>query len=738
MPCSPLDISIPAPKGPSGTPIPGVGVPYALNTPSLSSIPPGFPEDLLNIFNTYQFLVPPGAIKAPLNPNFGKDVFDAILKMLDQFFPFLMLYKFFLPVLNLIICIIEVLCALMNPFALISAINKLFSQCIPQFLNMFPVFALVIMIISLLLLLLALIEYLIAQILKLVQDVLRNINALVKAFQDADSNGVLAIAHKLGALLCSFQNLFVLLSVFNVIIEVIKDILRLAFPIPPCGNSQSGNTSGCCSTVTCPEIVQNQYTNMTGTLQYLPEAGIRTNEFPIPFYGDTTFNLRTESWQIFDLEQTIQQAFSNIYNAYDVPSSVNPKPIFFPTDSNYTANTPPNQAAYTIDLRLFYNPAAWGRTGAPRYIRLDNCIAQFAPTGNLKNYNNQNVPVNTGVFYLVGGSGYEDDNVTVLTGFAADGVTSISAQATLENFLHRPGEYVYNPVEDILSPSDGYTFQDATYTFKPNLEVLFNKQIVTLGCEPSVALNRVFVNTVSFGNIAFQTLALNNLVGNNTGGAGGSGNVFPDPNAALNCLSDALTGLRLNLSPEGVAQFQTSTTLCLNQLQSDTNSALGTLVGIGFNPCQSTMVLNPIIQFTSQTITVTVNLNENNGLSLTNGLPVATGDDLASRITAYTTFGEITNFTFDGYQAFTAEISSSAPGSGQISVAFDNQILCTNTISTDPNTPPVHSLQSLNYQFIYTPSGSITPGAPTGTGDSEGAQPRRDVGDLSRDSEGDS
>src|SRR5208283_1165031 len=152
MPCSPNDVSIPAPKGPSGTPIPGVGIPYALNTPRLASIPPGFPEDLLDLFNSYQFLVPPGAIKPSLNPNFSKDIFDTILSMLDQFFPFLMLYKFFLPILNLIICIIEVLCALMNPFALISAINRLFTQCIPAFLNLFPIFALVIMIVSLLLL----------------------------------------------------------------------------------------------------------------------------------------------------------------------------------------------------------------------------------------------------------------------------------------------------------------------------------------------------------------------------------------------------------------------------------------------------------------------------------------------------------------------------------------------------------------------------------------------------------
>src|ERR1035437_7480603 len=145
------------------------------------------------------------------------------MKLLDQFMPFLLLYKFFLPVLNIIICIIEVLCSLMNPFALIRAITRLFRTCIPELLAIFPVFAMVIMAISLLLLLLSLIEYLVEQVLKLVKVLLRNINALNNAFQSNNENGVLAIAKKIGALLCMFQNLFVLFAVFNIIIQVIKD-----------------------------------------------------------------------------------------------------------------------------------------------------------------------------------------------------------------------------------------------------------------------------------------------------------------------------------------------------------------------------------------------------------------------------------------------------------------------------------------------------------------------------------
>src|SRR4030042_4767916 len=119
-PCNPNDVSITPPDGPSGPAIPGFGRPFSLNIPDVS-LPEGFPEDLLEILDLLQLLVPPGAFKPSLNPNFGKDIFDGIMKLLDQFMPFLMLYKFFLPILNMIICIIEVLCSLTNPFKLIRA-----------------------------------------------------------------------------------------------------------------------------------------------------------------------------------------------------------------------------------------------------------------------------------------------------------------------------------------------------------------------------------------------------------------------------------------------------------------------------------------------------------------------------------------------------------------------------------------------------------------------------------------
>lgn len=723
-PCSP--VSFPSPSGPTGPAIPPYGVPFTLPNPNIP-FPDGFPEDLLDLLNKLQMLIPPGALKPALNPNFGKDVFDGIMKLLDQFMPFLMLYKFFLPILRLIICIIEVLCALMNPFALISALNRLFTQCIPEFLNLFPIFALILMIISLLLLLLALIIYIIQQILKLIRAILRNLNALIKAFQLANATVVINVAKKLGALLCIFQNLFVLLSLFGIIIQIIKDILSLLFSIPPCEGGGPGSTDGCCAATYCPTIVQGEYKRQTGILKYLPQVTFQTSLGLLP---GSFFNVdvRTESWQIYDTAQTQEQEFWNIVNAFDVSPTIQPKPVYFPTDAVYNATTPPRQAAYTMDLRLYYNPVNWGRVGNPQFIRFKDCIVVAAPTQTVKNYDNGNSAINSGVFNLVGGKGFLDDGTTVLTGFAPNGIDPIGDQATLENFLHTAPR-----TNGQLNSTDGYFFLDMEYTFKPNHAVLLQKNLINARCMPEIANTAAFMSNVMFSQVGFQAADLADAVN------GRNGHVFPDPNAAVECLLTATANLRSNMTFEGVAEFQATCDTCLNKLTEDANAAIKDIIGIGFSPCKSTFSVNPSTQFTTEPITVTVNLNENNGLPLTGGLPTDIAASLADNIKGTVTFGTISRFTYDGYQAFNAILTHDQPGDGEIMIAFKNQVLCTDTLPTIGNPydtasfiPPSHDLQTQAYHFVYAPS--VNNNIPTtGEGDTTGTQPRRDAGDQSRD-----
>lgn len=722
MPCSPNSVSIPIPDGYSSPPIDGLGVPFKLNTPDLNPYDDSMPEDLLDLFNKLQLLIPPGALKPQLNPNFGKDVFDSVMKLLDQFMPFLMLYKFFLPVLELIICIIEVLCALMNPFKLVRALNRLFTQCIPAFLNLFPIFALIIMIISLLLLILALIEYLIAQIIKFVEIITRNIVALQKSFEDGDAASIKAIALKLGALLCIFQNLFVLFAIFNIVIQIFRDMLSLIFAIPPCEDSDPEDEDGCCTPDVCPSIVKEQYTRTTGALQYLNKVGVETNLTLPPAFGSFfNFDVRSESWQLFDFQQPTPQQFRNIFDGYDVPiippnleslsTFTFAKPVFFPTALTYNAESDPKQVPYLLDLRLFYNPTSWGRTGKARYIKFKNTIMTTVPSKNLTLGDLNKIPIATAVAYIEGGLGYEDNGTTILTGFDADGITPNTDQANLNNFLHKPA---VNSISPVLSASDGYVFSDIEYTFKPNIAPLLAHNLVTLGCAPSIALNRTFVNNVFTGDISLKTQLLKNLFNSPN---------FPNPGAAQDCLTVAVATLSSNMTLQGAADFQATTSLCLQKLKDDTTSALGNLVGIGFDPCKSSFTLKPEIQFTSKPIIVSVQLNERNGHSLTTSLTTDIATNLAARITPHITFGEIDSFKYDGYQAFTANLTSDTPGAGSIMISFDNNTLCTNTLPESGDSAdvlPVHSLQSIDYQFVYTPN--VVDG-----------KSRRDAGDIARD-----
>lgn len=729
-PCSP--ISFPSPTGPSGPAIPGFGVPFTLPVPTIP-FPDGFPEDLLGLLNKLQMLIPPGALKPQLNPNFGKDIYDGIMKLLDQFMPFLMLYKFFLPILRLIICIIEVLCALMNPFALISALNTLFTSCIPEFLNLFPIFALILMIISLLLLLLALIEYIIAQILKLIRALLRNINALITAFQNANSPAVLSIAKKLAGLLCVFQNLFVLLSIFAIIIQIIKDILSLVFSIPPCQGGGPGSTDGCCAATYCPAIVQGNLESSTGTFKYLSEVDFQSSLI-LGFLGNFNTVVRSESWQLYDNFQSDPKAFWDIVSATDVSDTIQPKPVYFPTDAVYNASTPVRQAAYTVDLRMFYNPLPFvGGSLTPQFVQFKDCIVTAMPTQNLVNGDNSTTNVPTGVLFLTGGKGFLDDGTTPIPLVDSHGNP---ITPTLNNVIHSAAT-----LDGHTNATDGYTFQNITYTFKPNIAVLLQKNLVNLRCMPQIALPAQFMSDVVFSQVNVQAQEMANLVNRkaSTGADGSPIRAFPDPAAAEQCLVTAISNLQSNMTIAGVAEFQAVCDLCLANLSADAEAAIADTVRIGFNPCESTFEVVPNTQFTTQPIEVVVNLNENNGLPLTQNLPADIGQELANGIKATVTFGEVSNFVYDGYQTFSALLTSDKPGNGQVMISFNNQTLCTNTLPTIGNPfldalPPSHDLLAQGYTFVYAPfAGDNIP--PVGEGDtSTGTQPRRDPGDQSRDS----
>jgi hypothetical protein len=707
MPCTPLPETNVIPPN-SGT-FPGSNG-FAVALPSYN-IPfaPSPVEDLTSIFNQLSFILPPGTLKPKMEPNVIIDVYGAVNSLLEKFSPFLMLYKFFLPVLNLILCIIEVLCSLLNPFTLGGAISNLFRNCIPEFLSIFPAFAIPIMIMSLLLLILSLIEYLITRIIGIIDVIVANLNMLGKAAPRLDNDSIIGIVKKIGDLLCSLQNLFVVFGVLTTIIQIIKAILSLGFRIPPCSSS-GGNPSSCCTPDVCPAFIKNNsdIISSTGTFLYYNEVGIDSGLVLPASFPPIISSIRSESWQFYDANLSTSQAFSNIVKAYDLPAGTSK--IFFPGGTNYTTTTDPNSTPYTISFRFFYVPADFSYNPTdpkgPRYMRIVNAIVKDPPTLGVSSYNNDLVAPFNGTLNLIGGVVTEDNGDIV--------VDSQNRPIPLNTFIHQNSTNI--PAnEGSYFPNDGYLFQDLTYTFTINHEVLVGESLITLGCIPEVAVNKDFINNTIGAQFNGNSAALANIT-------------LPDVAGTQDAIINAIAVYSQSVSIPSTNLFQATVLGLLNNLQQQTNSSIAQVIPAAYDQYTSSFYLSTNIQFITQPITIFVSINESSSQSLTNNLPSDVATSIASQIQANVSLGSVGPFSYDGYQLFMAEILSDTPGNGTVKVSFDNNYISILNNPTDITQTPSVSVNELNYTFVYSPSISSS-----NSSSSEGGAPRRDEGDIARD-----
>jgi hypothetical protein len=694
MPCSPEDISVnpPALQG-SDANLGEVSstFDFGLGTPG------GFPPDLSKIFDTISAILPSGTIKPHLNTNIDHSVFDAVMDLLNKILPFLSIYKFFMPILNIVVCIIEVLCAIPNPFKLIRAIRRLFRNCLPDFLGLFPIFALIAMIISLILIIVALIEYLVSEIIFVVAQLVENINLLAKVIKRNDLRGALAIQQKIGSHLCYLQNLFVIFGVLGVIFQVIKSLFNFPTSFPPCDD---GDTSefGCCTPEVCPAFIRDQeeFTGTVGTLQYFNEVAIDS--------GSGFFStIRNPSWQFYDPTLSNTKSFINIIKPFDIDPALGF--TFFPQGIVYDASTNVRKVPYTVDMRFKYNPVAFGRHDpkGSRFVRINNCIVNRMPTENAVGYNGNTTPPTTGVLSLVGGIVFEDDGSTpVLIG---------GAIASLNSLVH------FDAIHgSVVTIAGGAKITNIEYTFKINHEVLLEHTMITLGCVPSVALDRGLIN----------------------GGFGHGGSIsqieFPDPEATRVCLTAALDSIRSDISLAKLADFQSFTTSCLNGLKIQSLTALQGLIGVGFNANTSKFMVSPSIQFTTFPVKVAVTLNDVNGINLCTKLPAETVAAIQDKISAVINFGEISGFVYNTTDfTFEAYITSKKEGGGKIKIMYDNSFIRTTTVPANLNVPATTVISELTYQFVATSTLVATTEGAIVDGVENAGEVVRDDGDTARE-----
>src|ERR1700721_2043549 len=109
-PCDPIADSNFHPP-PSNVPGSAIQLP-----PTNIPFPPLPLNDLNALFQQLQMILPSGTLHPNFEPDYLRDVYGGINDLLGMFMPFFQSYAFFLPLLELILCIIEIICALLNPF----------------------------------------------------------------------------------------------------------------------------------------------------------------------------------------------------------------------------------------------------------------------------------------------------------------------------------------------------------------------------------------------------------------------------------------------------------------------------------------------------------------------------------------------------------------------------------------------------------------------------------------------
>jgi hypothetical protein len=705
MVCDPNDNTLNL--GPIGPPpiIPGLGLPFSVPKvpfPDLA-IPEGIPEDIIELIERLLAALPGGILKA--NPgNFMKDVWDAIASLLNQIAPYLALYNFLQALLNMVMCIIDLACALLNPFKLRSAIRRLFKRCLPDFLNLFPWLALLAMILALLLLLLALIEYIIALILAYIEEIIRNLEILVKAAQFNDAQSTIDGALKIAYLLCLIEQLFAILIAFEAIFTVIRALMGIVGrSVCASGSGRQGDDNDCCTDDVCPDFIRD---NPDGRVPGTDGTLLYHNTRVDPTIGAVV--IRQERWQFYDEELNKTYPFSDII----VPED--PEVTFWPQPLTFQAGIALKRVPYAVDMTLDLDPDTFdnnysGPSGVQTF-QIKDIIVEQEPYMGVDQWNDSRSTAinNTGTLRLTGGKVFEEDGTTpVILG---------TQQGTLTSFIRLdPGSWPPS------QPEDGYFISNIQYDLRINYDLLIKEALITIMCAPDLALeSAVFNSTYGIDPVALQIGDLPNI-----------GSLTPSPGnplgtGALGCLNTALDKYRKDISTESTAVFQAETLACLNNLRDETESSFVNTLSAGSNQFASTVTPDPDLQFVSLPILVSVELRDANGVLLSSNIPADLQEDIADRITGTPTLGSLGDFAHDGYDAFVAELTSTTTGEGTLTVSINEQIL-SDILNRDNNDVATEIIERvIPYEFIGVPVSAV------GVDDKK---VRRDEGDVARDGE---
>lgn len=252
------------------------------------------------------------------------DKIDANMSIYSQMTPFLGSFKTLLIIIRIIVCIIDVICALINPFQLIVAIIALM-DCIIDLLSLFPQLAVPIMILSFLQNFIGFLQTFILQIEAYVFSIVNSQLALVKAQISQDFALLAAAEQQAFGATKQIRDAISFLEPALQIIQIFKDLLAFAMHFPCAGNQGGTQNNGNCP----PANIQSMANN--STLKNLVDG--------VDDLGGTgsSMTLQTMFCQAVSLQTSVLQTMPGFSSGALTPGSTSVIPTITPTLPNVSA-----------------------------------------------------------------------------------------------------------------------------------------------------------------------------------------------------------------------------------------------------------------------------------------------------------------------------------------------------------------------------------------------------------------
>lgn len=587
-----------------------------------------------------------------LLPSATLNLGDAIADITSHLTSFANGYGMILTVIKMIGCLIEVICAINNPFALIPAVVRLFSECLPEFILLFPLFVVPCIIFSFIKIFLAIVEYILTYIAPTIEDLINNIQDLKDAFINDNKDAQEAVAFKLAGLLQELFSIIGILSVLGAIFTIIQSLISQGVGIP-CSDGEG--TCDACSDPLCPDIIQSDsVSGNDGRLTILYSS------------NGISFTLRF-------LSLSRRGDFLNIRNNH-----------LFPRELDFN-NLPVDELPYILNV----SGDDFAVTGIDSYgaLSLSAIPNEFLADGYLSSFKgitpvlDPNIRFATDTSTFTSSSQYIEIQETRNTATGNNGIWQISEFIDEYNVIitrtdsnNWDGDNTSLDPEPFLlwrlisnAPSVGINL---SYTFKTNHDILLKYGLIGTGCHPAIKEARQ-----SSAN-RFPELEQNTSLS-----AFGS---FPDLNALINDLNTQLATLGQADKDYILDNYDSLNTALSNlDLETSLDNFSNDLINYSKNICslvvdvQNTPFdVNPKISIIGEKVIINITPVNYSGSPLSLGLPPGV---LEINITPSS--GQLSSLTeildSDGNQTgtFQAELTSFDPKKITLTAEVCNKII---------------------------------------------------------------